>query len=347
MAKRKVRRGPFEPLLDVILKKEWMKTIETLKPLAKLSPNNLDNWVSLASCYYHVGQYENLWQATVNVVRLNPGDSKNWFNVANAAMMNHLWFTAQYYADQFLIKFPNDKYYEQIQELRQRVENVTTKVLASPNTERGASSIDLREMEQAEIAITNGDYLLAERLINQTLQRSPTLIAPLNVLSLLYSAQGKFSEAITTARQVLAKYPNNIHALSNLAQLLWRTAQTSEAELIAAKLNQPTSTNALLLKQLEALSFMGKDSAVIQLFEQSEQRFKENLRVSDYSPMTYHLVSVAYAHQGNEKQAKQLWETALEKNKNFEPARQNLDNLKQPFGQRFKAFPFSRFKKGE
>lgn len=336
-------RPQIDKALEMVDAEEWNRAIILLKPLARQWPNNSDIWSGLMDCYQNLEDHLFMWQPVLNLLRLAPADPAHWFNRVVVASNIGLTYTTVRCASEFLERFPNDPHCKNVKRIQQSAEKAVATRLAYVNIEPDMTAADIEATEQTEVLLTTGYYAAAEQLIRETLKRSPGLTTPLGILSLVYCAQGKYQEAIQIARQVLEKEPDNIYALAHLTQFLWRSGQMAEAENTATRLNQTTGTNIQIYKQLESLSYLRQDAAVIQLFEQAAPQIKKNTVVGDLNARIYHLAAVAYANQGDDKQAMQLWKTALSINKDLQIADNNLANLRKPVGQRVKAFPFSVF----
>jgi len=321
--------------------KQWDEAADLLEPLTERYPNNSDVWAMLGEAYNQLGDAYGLWDVSQNLLRLEPQEPDNWYNAVGVSLLNMMPFTAKYFADEFLRQFPTDTHAQDIREQRVNLEKACSEIKTKDTTEQGATDQDFREIEQSHIAVSHGDFALGEQLSRKITERSPHLIAPLNNLSLAYAVQGRFEEAVATARQVLERQPNNIHAQANLAQLLYRSGRRAEAEAVAEQLSRQTVTGDHLAKQLEGLSYLGKDAEIIRLFEAAETQTEQTREEMEYGPLLYHLAAVAYARQGNDKRAKQLWQKAIKADPAFVLAQDNLDNLKRDVGERSPAFPFS------
>lgn len=180
----------------------------------------------------------------------------------------------------------------------------------------GATPDDLMRFEEATLMISLGDLKRGQELALESAKRFPDGPAPLNNAALAYAMQGGFADAIKTCQQVLARRPDNVHALSNLVQCFVRSGRRDEAKEAADRLRTLTPTEVILAtKQMEGFAFLGDDSAVIDLFAEVENA--EWVK-DGQMPAFYHLPAVAFSRQGNIKRAKQLWEKSSQGRSQFQ-----------------------------
>jgi len=326
-----------EKLLDA---RKWDEARDLLLDVTAQHPNNRDAWAMLSEALTELKDYRPMWWATQNLLRLEPHAEENWFNAVSVAFTNMMPFTALEYCHEFLRRFPGSFYTAEIRETQATLEAATDDIRRSPFTAAGSTNEDFCELEQANFALESGKTDLAEKLARSTLARSPQLLAPRNNLCLILAMKGDLDGAIQQAQQVLERDANNIHALSNLVQFHMRKGQPAAAQPFAERLLQQTAHEETLPKVVEGLAYLGDYPAIVRLFEQTKMKPSDGPEDPQLA-MLYHLAGVAYAHQGNDKRAKQLWQQALKVTPDYDIAQDNLDNLKQPVGERVRAFPFS------
>ncbi len=352
MSKKSARRKQSAPLssgavkaldraYELIEDHEWDEAGEILERFVQQHPSHVDALAMLADVYQNQGRTDRLWELCIRLVQLDPRQPENWYNAMVASMVNGLPFSARRYGQHFVSTWPEHPQAKEARKILETLDKACTELLQDEHTEPGATDEDFMLFEEAEVWMSLGRFQKVQQITQEALQRLPHAAAPRNNLSLAYSLEGKFDEAIAMAREVLAEHPDNVHALSNLAQFLVRSGQRDEALQAAERLRaEPLADEPLVAKQLEAMTFLGDDRAVIDLFEQFERTNKDR-RV----PLVNHLAAVAYARQGDLKRARQLWEAALKLDRNFGPARANLDDLKQPVGDQNGpwSFPFNQW----
>jgi hypothetical protein len=84
---------------------------------------------------------------------------------------------------------------------------------------------------------------------------------------------------------------------------------------------------------------VGDHQGVYDAWEGARRAGKETL--SEHDAMLAHLAAVAVCRLGREGEARRLWQEALKQMPGLDLARANLDDLRQPPGQRHGPWPFS------
>jgi Flp pilus assembly protein TadD len=190
-----------------------------------------------------------------------------------------------------------------------------------------------------QVHLAQQDFARVRRTAQSILRQRPHFAPALNNLSLAYWVEGQLDRAIESAKQVLSFAPDNIHALSNLIHFLCLAGRTEEARAYGDRLQASVAPAAdKRLKQVEAFSFLGDDETVLALFDQAAGTDEREGTFA--SPVLYHLAAVAAARLGRETEAHRSWRRALKIQRGFDLARENLDDLKRPVGERHGPWPF-------
>jgi hypothetical protein len=92
-------------------------------------------------------------------------------------------------------------------------------------------------------------------------------------------------------------------------------------------------------KKAEALSLLGDDQGVLDLYATFQQRAVEERGIPD--PLLPHLVAVALLRLGREQEARQQWQDALRLQPGDSLAQENLEDLRKPIGERHAPWPFA------
>jgi tetratricopeptide (TPR) repeat protein len=320
---------------DLLQRRQWEEAQHLLETIIRRHPSETDALSMLGQVYLETHNHDALWDVTEKLVKMEPGQPESWYNAMGAGISNGLPFLARHYGQHFVSTWPNHPSAENARELLVSLEQACEEILVSPDTEPGATAAELMLLEETQMLIRLGRYIRAEKVVAQALKALPDAAAPRNNLSLIYALQGKMEPAIRVAKEVLDKHPNNVHALANLVQFLVRSGNKEEATQFAQILRaQPPTTEEAFAKHLEAFSFLGDNAAVVHLYE--------SFRKNGFPGTSFicHLAAVAYARQGRDKQARQLWELALKLEPGFALARTNLNDLKLPSGEKHGAWPF-------
>ena len=343
MAKRKTHM-PRKSHIDVELRqarqymmaRRWQEAHNIVLPLAHRYPARPDVWAMLGDVASQLGDGAGIWEASDHLTQLEPDKPDHWFNLVMGCMVNMLPFSALHYTNHFLQRWPNHQDADEIRDIHDQVQETCDAILATDPVAGEASPDDLMLYEIAQMAFACGDFVRGEKVTQQAVERLPRAVAPLNNLTLAYAVNGELDKAIETARQVLERDPDNLHALSNLVQCLVRTGQREAAAETARRMRAlPPVDPSLYVKQIEALSYLGDDAAVCEVFAKAE-----TLITDMNMPMFCHLGAVSFARRGDTKRAEQLWKRALRLDRGFEIARDNLKDLKKPAGKRNGPWPF-------
>jgi tetratricopeptide (TPR) repeat protein len=216
------------------------------------------------------------------------------------------------------------------------------RLLQVDDSDADAADLDLPEDEALELAVQNEQVRLflehgrlpqGKQIAEKLLSRHPDFVPVINNLSQIYAQQGNLARAIELCRQALAIQPDNVHALSNLVRMLFLSAQPEQAAAVAEQLKASQAPAAdYWTKKAEAFSLLGDDQTVLELYKQA--RAAGALRRQEASLLFLHLAAVAHWNQGKAKDARRLWQKALDLQPGFDLAQQQLDDLEQPTGQR-------------
>jgi Flp pilus assembly protein TadD len=131
------------------------------------------------------------------------------------------------------------------------------------------ASRGLRLFEEGQIALHGHAYARSAQLNRKASQLLGDFPPAQNNLSLALFFQGRPEEAIRTARQVTAQYPDNIQALSNLVRFLAWTGKSEEAHLAWQHLKTLTPHESTTqMKMVEAAAIMEADEDVYRLLQE-------------------------------------------------------------------------------
>ena len=131
------------------------------------------------------------------------------------------------------------------------------------------------------------------------------------------------NQTIKDYRAMIAKHPNNVRALNNLAALLSENGQLDEALVAAETAVAIAPQNGMLLDTHGWILFKQKKyGAAVEVLEKSAAL------LPDHPVVLYHL-GAAYHAAGNKDQARVHLEKALSRSSNFKEADQARELLKQ------------------
>jgi tetratricopeptide (TPR) repeat protein len=198
----------------------------------------------------------------------------------------------------------------------------------------GPDGLQCLEMhEQARALVVQGKFREAHAMAERLIAKQPRFAPAYNNGADACYHEGKIAAAVTLTERVLAFAPINIFALSNLVRFLAASGKMTEARRHAERLKQlePTMPDQAL-KQAEALTWIGDDAGVLAAFAAAERLEAE--AGADEMAGLHHLAAVAQMHLGDEGAAREHWQAALRAQPGFAVAQANLDDLKQPVGNR-------------
>ncbi len=185
------------------------------------------------------------------------------------------------------------------------------------------------EHERIQILYERGDRSAARRQAERLLARCEYL-PTMNNLSMLQWSDGEGERAVQTARRVLERDSDNVHALANLVRYLTLAGRRDEARGAAERLRAvPCPAPDAWTKKAEAFSVVGDDAAVLEVFEDAERQ-----GVLAGEGLLHHFAAAASLRLGNEKRARALWRKALRLEPGLDVARENLADLERPVGER-------------
>ena len=186
--------------------------------------------------------------------------------------------------------------------------------------------------EKVQVLMNQHKFDEAVALARQLLLEKPDFVPALNNLSLILYMNGDVAEALTTAEKVLETKPDNFHALANLVRFSVFLGRENEAREFAELLRKTESANPdLVVKKIEAFSFLGDDEAVVEEYEKSKNVINEFEIPQSYAK---HLAAFAFYRLGEAKKAEKMWEEIIEENIDFDYSEQNLEQLDLPLHDR-------------
>ena len=145
--------------------------------------------------------------------------------------------------------------------------------------------------------------------------QNPRFANPLNTLGVIYSRHGNPAEAEQVLAYALAREPSNTKVMSNLVSVLNNLGRTTEAEVLARKLDQlePNPPFAYLNRGMTALRSGDYKSA--------RDQFAKEVDRAPYNDEFHYWLAVAYVGLGETETARMELAKALE----YSTTRKNHD----------------------
>jgi len=321
-------------------RKRWDQAREILEELDRRYPNRIEVLSALVNVYHELRDTGRYQVACEQLLRLTPRDPDIALMLAGAYLTNMRPMLALRTFYRFLDRWPDHERAGEAREMVAEIEAGVDDLLADLGLP-GEDGLELATLhEEVQSLLEQGKYAQARKVAEQLLRRYPDFAPAINNISLTYLAEGRLDQAIATAQRVLAFAPDNIHALSNLTRYLCMSGRVDEAEQQAERLKAVESdATDVWLKKAEALSYVGDDQGVLDVFSAAERA--GHLEPPFVNPILYHLTAVAAMRLGQENRARRYWKRALKLSPGLELARANLSDLRKPVGERHAPWPFS------
>lgn len=186
--------------------------------------------------------------------------------------------------------------------------------------------------EEVQSLMEQGRTRDARATAQRLLRRRPDFVPVLNNLTLINLMDGTYQQARRNVDDALAVDPDNVHAHANLVRLLVVSGEMEAARSEAARLLEIEQiAGDQWLKVAEALTFVGDDARVLEVFERAKEAKALDLPGGG---LLYHLAAVAAMNQGDETAARRHWREALKREPGLSAAADNLADLHRPVGER-------------
>jgi tetratricopeptide (TPR) repeat protein len=194
--------------------------------------------------------------------------------------------------------------------------------------------------DQVRSFLAQGRFDRAEQAAEALLKRRPRFAPACNNGAEACYHAGRVAQAIDLEQRLLVLEPDNVFALSNLVRFLCASGQVEEARRQAERLRaiEPPALDQAV-KQAEALAWLGDDKGVLAVFDRAHHLLGTQNPEDD--ALLYHLAAVASYRQGREEMALTRWRFALRAMPDLDLARDNLDDLGRPVGQRHAPWSYS------
>ncbi|HEX5503743.1 MAG TPA: tetratricopeptide repeat protein [Thermomicrobiales bacterium] len=321
-------------------RKRYVEARELLEDLDDRFPNRPEVLTSLVNSNAGLHDLPGYLRACERLVRLDPDNADATLGLAGAYLSNLYPMLGLRTFRRFLTRWPDHARAGDARETVADLEGKIPEFLASIG-ESGEEGVEIATRhEEVRMLLEQGHFAQARRAAEELLRRRPTLAPALNNISQTYALEGRFDRAIATAERVLAFAPDNYQALSNITRYYCLSGRADEAREWAARLKAVAVPDVvdIWVKQAEAFSYLGDDEGVLDAFHGAERA--GDLNLTD-GALLCHLAAVAAMRQGREDEARKLWRRALKERAGFALARDNLDDLRLPVGERNAPWPFS------
>lgn len=314
------------------------EAIDVLESADRRYPNRPEVLTQLMNVYHDVEDMIGYMSVAERLSKLVPNDPDLTLALAGAYAANLFPALALRTFHHFLKRWPDHAHADEVRKMAPDLESF----LRAEQDELdmpGEAGLELLTMhDTVRSCLAQGRYREARQAAEDLLRRRPNFAPALNNMSQAYYAEGKIDRAISTTQRVLAFEPDNVHALSNLTRYLCLSGHPDEARQSAERLKASAAQAAdVWLKKMEALTVLGDDQGVLDVFHHAEQAGA--LQSPDAATL-YHLAAVAALRLTREEDAREYWKRALKLSPDLELARDNLDDLRKPARERHAPWAF-------
>jgi predicted Zn-dependent protease len=239
---------------------------------------------------------------------------------------------------EFLARFPTHPEVEKVRRTLAEVEPRFQQHLSAIGL-TGDDAQALAELhELVQVHLHRGEWAETRRLAEELLARRPNFLPALNNMAEAWAREGRLDRAEATARRVLEIAPDNVHALGNLARTLLFQGCTAAAAEIGNRLRVLRPLNGdLWAKIAETFTYLGDDEGVMAAVDAARLGTVPDPGTAGFLE---HLAGVASYRLGREQDARRHWQQALKHQAGLAEARKNLEDLRKPIGERNAAWPF-------
>ena len=185
--------------------------------------------------------------------------------------------------------------------------------------------------ENLAMKVSHGDLEEAEELVSSILTQWPGDAPTLQSLTLMRLLEGRFEEALEVTRQTLEAHPGNVCAKVDQVHLSLLLGRRDEARAAGNTLAMETTVPLDYLKLAEGFALLGEHEKVLRVHEFVTADDPECIAID-------HFAAVAHARLDRWKEARGLWERALDDDVDAEAASENLENSRLAKSQRWPAW---------
>jgi tetratricopeptide (TPR) repeat protein len=323
---------------DLLDRRQFEEAREILDELNKQYPRRVEVLAELAFACAELHDYPSYLRAAKDLVDVAPR-ADFVLSLAGAYLTNVFPVLALRTFQRFLERWPDHPRAAEARQMAADLEREMPKLMEG----LAIAGEDAREIlvlhEEMQVYLARGQYDRVRQAGEELLKRRPHFAAAFNNMAEAAFRQGQTNEAIALSRRLLELGPNNVHGLSNLTRYFLLNGQADEARTMAERLKLAEAKGwDPWTKKAEALSHLGDDSGVLDVLRAFKQTGKE---AGPHEALLHHLAAVAAYRLGREGEAREHWKEALRQMPGLGLARDNIDDLDQPVGQRHGPWAFS------
>ena len=340
----RVSRRQLDARLDeidsLIERKRWVEARDQLQALAHRDPDNAEILGELLNVCYELHDTRTYLDVCERLDRLNPNDPDLTLSLASAYMVNVRPASALETYRRFLDQWPQHEHAAEARKTLTELEARMGDLLRDLGV-AGERGLEIATLHERTLAfLSQGKYRQVRETAQELLKRQPDFQPALNNMAQSYAYEGNFAQALATTERVLALHPENFHALANMVRYRCQQGQFDQARVFAERLKTVrVDAVDIYTRKAEAASYLGDDQAVLDAFHDADRAGHLKPPLGD--PLLFHLAAVAAMRLGDEAQARKYWGQALDIAPGLSLAKENLDDLSHPIGERHAPWAFS------
>lgn len=312
--------------------RKWDEARKLLEGLDRCYPRRSEVLTALVDVYYELNDITSYQFACQRLVSIEPDNADARLMLAGSCLENVRPAMALHNFRHFLQRWPGDVRADEVRKTVAVLEAALEEILQDLGVE-GEEGPELAALHEEVLGcLAQGDLGGARQLAEQLLKKRPEFVPAINNLGEVHFREGRTEDAVAAARRVLAREPNNFHALANLTRYLCMSGRAEEARPWGERLKSVESPDSdVWVKQAETFSYLGDDQAVLQALEGARQSRGREADPAD--AILHHLAAVATMRLGRESEARGYWRRALKLKPDLAVAKANLEDLDKPVGQ--------------
>lgn len=289
----------FERGLRYFGRYDFPKALKHFRKSVEVDPHNSKYLVHLAAVYTELGNYEESNRILTCIVdNIDYRFTDCYYYMANNYAHIGDFDQAERFAQLYIQESHDGIYVEEAEELLDFIYFELDHTPREPDEEHQL----IGQHEKARIALEQGKFVKATRILEEMVEEYPHFLAARNNLALSYYYLGHFDQALQVIEEILERDQANLHALCNLAVFLFHKEKQDEAnELIAGLKKVYPFHPEHQYKLATTLGILGED-------ERASELFITLLKRGLFDDLSlYHYIAVSSYNTGNFERAIEYW----------------------------------------
>jgi len=192
-----------------------LQALQLYRKVLGMEPGNTDYLLSIAQVYSEMGLYAESNDVLLKIAKYGNPPTECLFALGCNYMGMGNYEMADEAFEQYLALDPEGEYADDIDELFEIIEE------EEYENDFGLHDISRQIIYEKALegknCLDKGDFQTAITLLEEVVEKDPTIFSAMNNLALAYFFDGRKEQAIEVSKRVLAAQPLNLHAICNLA----------------------------------------------------------------------------------------------------------------------------------